>query len=190
MLPEQVEQLIEREVVRWTVLLRFDCSPVLRLQTGPFTVETREDDPYEPGEAYLGLGWVTELPEFAQLINGQAQRLDIKLAGTDPVLRAALLDPTNGVRDKAVKIGLLFYDERYQVADRAVWFGRFTCDVITDGRSNKVDTITLSIVSGDPLKLRAMIVYWTDANHRRKHPTDSIMRRVAGYGPQTSRKWG
>lgn len=190
MLPDRASMMARREAPRWAVLVNIDTTTPLRIWTGPGSFATTVDDLLDPSAIYDGIGLLIDMPAFRQMIGGTAERLEFTLDGTWPILRDNLVDPAFGLKGAATSVGIAFLDDDYQLVDRVAWFYDAVADLVTDSRQDMTDTISISITSGDALAMRALLVYWTDANHRRLNPTDGFFRRVGFYGPQYSPRWG
>jgi hypothetical protein len=112
---------------------------------------------------------------------------------TAETIRLAL-EEAPSVKGAALHIGTVQFDEDWQTAGAANWQAEFRVDTLTvssqaseQGRSR---SITLSIGTDDTGRSRAPIAFFTDADQRRRSPTDKFCDHVAGITGGTSRRFG
>ncbi|SMD05664.1 tape measure protein [Novosphingobium sp. B1] len=55
---------------------------------------------------------------------------------------------------------------------------------------DRVRSLTLSVVAGDPARRRPALAYFTDADQRFDFPDDAAFSNVAGISAGTTRRWG
>lgn len=142
----------------------------------------------------LGGGELLSVPDFQQLINGTAQRLDFSLSGVDEETVRLATEDAPSVNGAAVHLGTIQFDENWQ-ADAIEWEATFQARSLSVSRTGDSSgggqrTITLTIASGETQRSRASNAFFTDADQQRKHPGDSIFSHVAGINAGTSRRFG
>lgn len=144
-------------------------------------------------EIALGGGGLIDLPDLEQLLNGVAQRLEITLSGVTPAALVYAQEESAQVPGAAVWIGRLEFDENWQAIGSVSWEwqgeGRSLSVVRTEG-SPPSRNVILRVASGDTTRSRAPVSYFTDADQRRKHPTDAFFSHVGRINAGTSRRWG
>lgn len=144
-------------------------------------------------EIALGGGGIVGVPDLEQLINGVAQRLEITLSGVSDEALVYAQEEAAQVPGAPVWIGRISFDEDWQPVGSVEW------EWNGEGRALTVDrqdgdppqrTVTLRVASGDTTRSRAPMSFFTDADQRRKHPTDSFFSHVGQINAGTSRRWG
>lgn len=179
--------------MRQSILFRIACEPVARIWSGVNAIEIPADI-VEPSPAiYLGGGSLVKVPDFEQLINGTADRLNITISGVDLNTQRLALEDAGSVKGALVHIGYVVLDDDWQV-DSVEWLGVFRADSLatsnTAGQGTRTRSITLSIGTDDTDRSRAPVAFWTDADQRRRSPTDRFFDHVAGITSGNSRRFG
>lgn len=181
--------------IREVYLFRLACDPPVRCWTGIGDLAVPGDIVDSGGTIYSGVGELLNLPAVQQLINGTAERVQFIVSGvTAETLRLAMED-RDSVNGAQARIGSLVLDNDLQPVGSISWEWRGIADVIEVGSTigqdgNRVRTITLSVASADTGRSRADLAYFTDADQRRRSPTDAIFSHVAGINAGTSRRFG
>jgi len=144
-------------------------------------------------EIALGGGGLIDLPDLEQLLNGVAQRLEITLSGVSPAALVYAQEESAQVPGAAVWIGRLEFDADWQPVGNVSWEwqgeGRSLSVVRTEGTPPS-RSVVLRVASGDTTRSRAPVSFFTDADQRRKHPTDAFFSHVGRINSGTSRRWG
>lgn len=145
----------------------------------------------EPALA-LGGGGLIDVPDLEQLINGVAQRLEITLSGVNDAALVYAQEEAAQVPGAPVWIGRVEFDEEWQTASvEWEWQGEGRGLFVnrTDG-DPPTRHVVLKVASGDTTRSRAPVSFFTDADQRRKHPTDAFFSHVGQINAGTSRRWG
>ncbi|MGI4818627.1 MAG: hypothetical protein ACRYFE_08905 [Janthinobacterium lividum] len=194
MLPEQAKVMTEMGAQRYALffLLMSKSGPV-RAWTGVGDYQLPADELDEEGGVYQGIGLVGDIPALRQLIGGTAERVDFSLNGADDeTLRLADRD-ADEVRKARVNVGIVFFDDDWQPVDDVAWLWDGTADVPSVDRSGDGETairrVTLSVGSAFTDRTRPHLTFYTDADQRRRSPTDAFCSRVAAYGIESTVVW-
>lgn len=143
---------------------------------------------------YLGAGELLTVPDFQQLINGVAERLEFVVSGIDDTTLRLALEDAPGVKNAAIYIGRIDFDSDWQQLGPVEWEATFRADCLTvDSKSQngtRVRTLTLSAGSDDTGRSYAPAAYFTDADQRLRSATDAIFDHVAGINRGTQRVFG
>lgn len=175
--------------MRQSVLFRIAADPVARLWSGVGDLIIPPDI-VEPSPAtYLGGGALVNIPELDQVINGTASRIDITVSGVSSDTLAFALEEAASVRGAKVHIGNVYFDDDWQIDD-VEWIAVLRADTLTTSRQGTTRSITLSIGTDFTDRSRAPVSFWTDADQRRRSPTDRFFDHVAGISSGTSRRFG
>lgn len=194
MLPEAAAAMTAADAPRYAVLVRIACmSSTLRLWSGLGDLDIEADDVDLTGGRFQGIGLIGELPAIRQLIGGTAERLDFNLtAPSGAVFDLGDADVAE-VRSAPVSMAIVFFDADWQIAGAPVWLWDGTADVPSVNRSSSglevTRSVTLSVGSAFTDRTRAQLTYFTDADQRRRSPTDRFCERVAGYTGVSTVKW-
>jgi hypothetical protein len=179
--------------MRESFLLRIAADPPARVWSGNGDLVIPADTIEASAATYLGGGELLSAPDFQQLIGGTAERLDITVSGvTAETLRLARED-ADSIKGAAVHLGTIRFDDDWQQG-AVVWEDGFRVDTLSvnsqSGDESRSRTITLSIGTDDTGRSRAPIAFFTDADQRRRSPTDAFCDQVAGISSGTSRRFG
>jgi hypothetical protein len=179
--------------VRESILIRIASDPVARVWSGLGDLYVPADFVEDEGGIYLGGGELISAPDFEQLINGTAQRLEITVSGvTAETIRLALEDAPS-VKGADVYIGTVQFDDDWQQG-AVTWEGGFRADTLTVNSQaadqGRTRSIALSIGTDDTGRSRAPLAFYTDADQKRRSPTDRFFERVASISAGTSRRFG
>lgn len=179
--------------MRESIIIRIDSDPPARVWSGVGDLLVGSDDVEPEDSVYLGGSELISAPDFQQLINGIAERLEITVSGvSEETLRLALEDAPS-VKGARVDFGTVRFDEQWQVLT-ITWENRFRADTLTlgsqPGDEGRTRSITLSIGTDDTARSRAPAAFFTDADQRRRSPTDAMFDHVAGISAGTSRRFG
>lgn len=165
-----------------------------RIWSGIGNLEIPADNVEAAPATYLGAGELLDLPTFRQLINGVAERVEFVVSGVDEgTIRLALADAP-GVKNAAIYIGRIDFDENWQQVGPVEWEATFRADTLTvESRGEggvRQRTLTLSAGTDDTGRSYAPSSYFTDADQRLRSPDDAIFDHVSGMHRGQSRIFG
>lgn len=174
--------------------LRIDAIPVARLWSGVGDLLVPADIVETQPAAYMGAGALLNAPDFQQLINGTAERLEAQISGVTAEAIRLALEEGSSVRGAKVHFVRFDFDDDWQLIG-VEYEAVFRADKLTiesqdeegGGRTRK---LTLSIGTEDTNRSRAPLAYFTDQDQRRRSTTDRIFDHVAGITIGTSRRFG
>ncbi len=178
-----------------SIVARIDCDPPALIWSGFGSLSLPADSVIPSGgEIALGAGELLSVPDFQQLINGTAQRLDFSLSGVSMDITRLAIEDAPSVRGARVDIGTIHFNDEWAITS-VEWEAVFEARTLSVSRAAEQDgqisrTISLAIVQGDSRRARAANSFFTDADQRRKYPTDAIFSHVAGINAGTSRRFG
>jgi len=150
-------------------------------------------DALSPATRYSGAGELLDLPSVQDAINGIAVKIDFTLSGVDAEIQSLAM--SEDVKGAKVLIGTLPLDDQYQIAGDVFYEMEGVADIVSTSRSNNADytsvrTITLSVLVGDGGRSRADLSFFTDADQRRRSPTDAFFSHVAQISAGVTRPFG
>lgn len=173
--------------------IRIDCDPPARVWGGVGDLVIPADIVEVAPALYLGAGELLSAPDFQQLINGTAERLNITVSGVNAESQRLALEEAASVKGARVHLVRFDFDDDWQLVG-VEYEAVFRADSVTtdntasqDGRTR---TITLSIGTDNTDRSKAPYAFWTDADQRRRSPTDRFFDHIAGITRGTSRRFG
>lgn len=180
--------------MRESVLIRIDSDPPARLWSGVGDLIILADDVEPEDSVYLGGANIVSAPDFQQLMNGTADRLDFTLSGVTAEVVALAQEEAESVKGSAMDLGTIRFDDDWQPVGVVTWEARFRCDTLSvssqSGQDARSRSITLSVGTDDTDRSRAPIALFTDSDQRRRSATDAFFDHVAGITAGTSRRFG
>jgi hypothetical protein len=181
--------------VRESYLFRIDCSPPARIWSGVGSITIPADAIETTGGTYHGGGAMLNAPDFQQLINGAAERIEFQVSGVTPEMLALATTEAASVKGAKVHLGRIEFDDNWQQTGTVEWEAQFRCDSLTvasqdGGQSGRNRTITLSVATDDTNRSMAPMAFFTDADQKKRSSTDTIFDHVAAINAGTSRRFG
>lgn len=184
--------------VRAAIFLRVDVQPTpLRMWAGIGDFAVAADlVETEDGAIYSGMGELMSLPQVSQLINGLAERVEFKVAGTFIDARIAQMasEEAGLILRAETNLGFLVLDKDQQVMSPMAWLWSGEADSLMidrdDGAKGQViRTLTLSVGSVMTGRRRPTPEYWTDPAQKLRSADDRFCENVAGYNIGTIEIW-
>lgn len=179
---------------RESVVARIACDPPCLVWSGIGPLALPADAVIPEPVIALGGSELISIPDFQTLINGTAERLEFTVSGVSQEMVRLALDDAPSVRGARVDIGIVQFDEAWQV-EVVEWEGVFEARSLAISRPAEqggqvTRSITLTIVQGDTTRSRAPLAFFTDSDQRRRSPDDAIFSHVAGITAGTTRRFG
>ena len=175
-------------------LLRIASDPPARLWSGNGDLLVMADDVEDEDAIYLGGGELINVPDFQQLINGIAERLEVTVSGVSAATLVLALEEAPSVKGANIDLGEIIFDTAWQQLGSVEWQAKFRADTLSvssqPGGGSRTRSITLSIGTDDTGRSRAPLAFFTDADQRRRSANDAIFDHVAGISSGTSRRFG
>lgn len=189
-----VEAQINGRLIRASFFMRIDTTEPVRVWAGVGDFVLPEDNVETEDGTYKGLGVISELPSFEQLVNGVAQRVEFSLSGVDQTIAELADDDAAEVRSKRVNVGLQFMDEDWQPLADIMWVWEGEADVIRKSSTStpgfqRQYTITLSVGSLTTGRRRPELSYFTGSQQRRRSADDAFCDRTGLYSQGSEIKW-
>lgn len=189
-------EIARSERVNLAFFLRAEtASGTVRLFAGAGDFAVAADAVETEGGVYLSAGVFSDgMPDIDTLMNGEVQAIQLGLSGVDTAtVQRYLLDRTEVVGAPAA-LGWAFLDHRYRLAGPVRWPARgyLAAPKVTRRRNgaegfNRVISVTLMV--GPYARRRAVHRYFSQADHRRAHPTDPFCDQTVALTAEATRKW-
>lgn len=179
---------------RISVLFRLACDPPVYLWCGHGDLDTPPDDLNPSGARWRGAAELVSVPTIKQLINGEADRIEVRFSGVTPAMVKLAHEDRASVKGAAANIGLIEFDQNWQQSGEIKWQWSGIGGVIitesteTDGRRQW--SVSLSMASGDTTLANSRVSYFTAADQAKVSPTDRFCDFVAGISIGTTRRFG
>ena len=172
-----------------SLLFRIASDPIARVWSGHGDLIIPADIVESEPALYLGGGELVNLPDIDQVINGIAARIDAVVSGVSPETLRLAREDAPSVKGAACHVGIAHFNDAWQI-DEVEWIAVLRADILTTAHQNTTRSITLSISTEYTDRSRAPVARWTDADQRRRSPTDRFCDGVAGINAGTSRRFG
>ena len=180
-------------VYRRSILWRLACTPAARLWSGIGDLPIPGNALDAPGAIYRGAGTLLQVPALKALMNGLADRVEFAVSGVSADTVRLAIEDRHSVQGAQLDVGYVTLDDDWHPA-AVVWQWRGFADILTTksdpNEQGRQRTITLSVASADTLRSNPQISRYTDADQRRRSPTDAIFSHVAGIAAGNTRRFG
>lgn len=178
---------------RESFIFRIETDEPAMFWTGHGDLLLPADSVLTAPEIALGGGTLISLPDLEQLLDGEAQRLEISVSGVSEATLAFAQDEAAQVPGAAVWIGRIGFDSEWQQgAVEWEWAGEGRGLFVSgeDSGAGRSRSITLRVAAGDTTRSRAPFAFFTDADQRRDFPDDTFFSHVGRINSGTTRRWG
>ena len=195
MLPEAAAVMTEAGAPRWSLvfLMRLTDGAYVRAWAGVGDLEIAADDIDLEGGVFVGIGFIGDIPALRMLVNGAAERVEFSLNGVDEWVMELANEDAELVRGAEVNVGLILFDDEWQLVSEPAWLWDGTADVIIQDVDGQGETLTrsvrLSVGSAFTEQTRVGLGAYTDADQQQRHPGDTFCARVAGYAIDSTIVW-
>lgn len=188
---------LESGMQRIGVFFRLATTPVVRLWLGIGNIEPGVNIFDLTGATYQGFGEMQNVPEFNQMINGAAQRVEFSLSGVSgDVLAIASGDDADDVKGKAVAVGLGIFSPSWALLGSIKWFANYTADYLAveqvatdDPLQPIVRTVKLSCGSLMTGRRRPSFSYLSPQDQEDRSPGDLFCSYVNRYAHGFNKAW-
>ncbi|TKD50226.1 hypothetical protein [Sphingomonas baiyangensis] len=181
-------------MARRSIVFRLASDPVCYLWSGHFDLPVSADALDPEGAIYKGAGELLSVPALKQLINGAADRLDFVVSGVSAETIRLAGEDRDSVKGALVTIGYVEFDADWQIVGPASWDWRGIADTLATSNeptdNGRERQIILSVRSTDTRRSNPAPAYYTDADQRKRSPTDAIFSEVAGISVGVTRRFG
>lgn len=180
------------------VFFRLGVTPTpVRLWTGIGKIEPGVNSLDVSGATYTGFGELRDVPEFNQMINGAAQRVEFSLSGVSgDVIAIASGDDAEAVKGAPVAVGLGIFSAAWALLGSIKWFANYTADYLAvqqsvsdDAASPIVRTVSLSCGSLMTGRRRPSFSYLSNQDQQARSPGDQFCVYVGRYAHGFNKAW-
>lgn len=179
---------------RISVLFRLACDPPVYLWSGFGDLPTAPDAIDPGGASWRGAAELISVPTLKQLINGEADRIEVKVSGVSPQMLSLAHEDRASVKGAAAHIGLIEFDDAWQQSGPIKWQWTGRGGVIitesVEADNGRQWSVSLSMASADTLLSNPRLAFFTAADQAKRSPTDQFCSHVAGISTGTTRRFG
>jgi len=179
---------------RESFIFHIATDPVAMFWTGLGNLPVSPDAVITEEAAAWGGGELISIPDFEQLINGLAQRLEFTLSGVSKRTIAFAQAEASQVAGARVDIGRITFGPDWQQVGPIEWEWTGEARSLSVGSQDTPNgrsrSITLTVAAGDTTRSRAPLSFFTDSDQRRRSSDDAVFSHVAAINSGTSRRWG
>lgn len=188
---------LKGDVQNIAAFFRLETDPVVRLWLG-FGNIFASSNVFDPdGAEYTGFGEITSLPEFTQMVNGAAVRVEFVLSGVaGPVLQIAANNDADSIKGKRVSVGMGIFGPDWQLLGAPHWLANYRADRLTidrppvsDPAAPRLGTISLSCGSELTDRRRPNFSYFSQNDQTARSPGDNFCEYVPRYANNFNKKW-
>lgn len=145
------------------------------------------------GAIYHGLGELLGIPQFQQLVNGTAERVEFRLSGVSASVVALANEHADEVKNVPLLVGIGVFDTDWQLLAAPTWLRRFIVDYLSVSQEptdkEPVRTLSLSARTFLTGRRRPGRVFYTDRDQQALSPGDRFCERVAIYSQEVMKIW-
>lgn len=180
--------------VRESYLLKIDHpDDPARIWSGVGNLVIDADIVESAAATYLGAGELLSVPDFQQLINGVAERVEFTVSGVSEETMRLALEDAPGVKNCGVFVGRVDFDSDWQII-AVEWEATYRADVLSveseAANGRRVRTIKLSVGSEDTGRSYAPASYFTPSDQHLRASDDDIFDHVPAMNRGISRIFG
>ena len=192
---EELEAL-EADVFNIGIFFRLDTDPVVRLWLGFGDIKPGVNVYDEADDLYQGFGELPAIPNFNQLLNGSAERVDFTLSGVSgEVLTIASGDDAQEVKGKRVTVGFALMNSDWSLLGSVHWCALYVADYLSIDQQpsaagdEPVRTLSLSCGSRFTGRRRPSYAYFSDQDQTARFSGDRFCSVVSLYAHGFNKQW-
>lgn len=174
-------------VYRHSYVFEVDTETPVRLWTGYGALTIG-------ATTYDGSGEMIGLPDIKGLINGVAERLDVSISGVSDTALRLLDEERHTIPLSPARIGRVSFDDAWQVDGGIEWLWAGTADKINvssqQSDNGRQRVVTIGFASGNTRRSNPQIAFFTDADQRKRSPTDAFFSHIGQINAGVTRKFG
>jgi hypothetical protein len=178
------------------VFFRLGTTPPVRIWLGFGAIEPGVNVFDPEGAQYLGYGEIRDVPEWSQLINGAAERVEFTISGVSGgVLTIASGDDAEQVKGKPATVGFALMNARWALLGPVHWLAYYVADFlggdqpVASPTSSVTRTLTLSCGTRFTGRRRPSFSYFSDADQQARFPGDAFCSLAASYAHGYNKNW-
>ncbi|MGY3607679.1 MULTISPECIES: hypothetical protein [unclassified Bradyrhizobium] len=188
---------LDSRTQRIGVFFRLETDPIVRIWLGIGAIEPGVNVFDPAGARYLGFGQMRNVPNFKQLINGAAERVEFTLSGVSgKVQEIAAAGDAQDVKGKALAVGFAIMGQDWKLLGPVRWCANYVADflgidnpAVDNPEADPIRTIRLSCGTTFTGRRRPKFSYFTNRDQQARSPGDRFCERVQIYATGFSKTW-
>lgn len=187
---------LESNAFRIGIFFRLETDPVVRIWLGFGPIDPGANLFDAEGAEYKGFGELSEIPDFNQLLNGAAERVEFTLSGVSgDVLAIASGNDAQQVKGKRTSVGFALMDANWQLLGSVHWCALYIADFLSISQQPSAvgedpsRVISLSCGSRFTGRRRPSFSYFSDEDQVARHPGDRFCSLVSLYAHGFNKQW-
>lgn len=189
--------VLESGLYRIGIFFRLATDPIVRIWLGFGKIRPGVNAYDADGAVYNGFGELSSIPNFKQLINGAAERVEFTLSGVSgAVLQIAASGDARAVKGKTLAIGFAIMGQDWKLLGPVRWSATYTADYLTIEQqpvespdADPVRVIRLSCGTMFTGRRRPKFSYFTNRDQQARSPGDRFCERVQIYATGFAKTW-
>ena len=189
-------EALESNAYRIGIFFRIETDPVVRIWLGFGSIKPGVNVFDPEGAEYKGFGELSEIPDFNQLLNGAAERVEFVLSGVSgDVLAIASGNDAQQVKGKRTSVGFALMDGNWQLLGSVRWCALYIADFLSISQQpsapgeDPARVISLSCGSRFTGRRRPSFSYFSDEDQVARHPGDRFCSLVSLYAHGFNKQW-
>lgn len=179
---------------RASILFRLASYPPVFLWSGFGPLDTAPDQIDPEGASWRGAAELVSVPALKQLINGEADRIEVTVSGVSPQMLSLAHEDRASVKGAPAHIGIVEFDDAWQQDGPIKWHWSGRGGVIitesVQGDNGRQWSVSLSMASADTFLANPRLSFFTAADQAKRSPTDRFCSHVASISLGTTRRFG
>lgn len=190
--------VLESGTQRLGLFFYLATTPAVRIWLGVGDIKPGKNAIDTTGQTYKGFGQLRDIPEFQQLLNGQAERVEFTLSGvSSDILAIAGADDAPNVKAKDCALGFgLLSDDWSQLLANIHWIRKYRADFLSARQELSEDldqpiirTVALSVGSRHTGRRRPALSFFTNQDQQRRSADDKFCERTPLYSQDVTKRW-
>lgn len=190
--------VLESGTQRLGLFFYLATTPAVRIWLGVGDIEPGTNAIDLTGQTYTGFGSLRDIPEFQQLLNGQAERIEFTLSGVSAdILAIASAEDAPNVKGKDCALGFgLLSDDWSSLLAEIHWIRKYRADFLSvrqelseDDENPIIRTVALSVGSRHTGRRRPALSFFTNQDQQRRSPDDKFCERTPLYSQEVTKRW-
>jgi hypothetical protein len=186
------------DTISIAAFFRLETDPVVRLWLGFGDIAATSNVLDPDGAVYTGFGEIAGLPEFSQMINGAAERVEFTLSGVSgAVAQLAANNDADQIKGKRVSVGFgIFGADWQQLLGAPHWLANYRADFLTINQPPVTDlgapiarSVTLSCGTLLTSRRRPSFSYFSDKDQQSRFPGDKFCEFTPKYATNFNKRW-
>lgn len=180
---------LQQDTYRLGLFLRLELLVMFRFWLGIGDVVANIDASDGGGSVYSGIGEILNLPAFSQVINGAADRFELKLSGVSARVANLAATQSDQVKGVNLRLGVGMFDTTWALIGNPVWLKQLIVDFVIVEGDQKTRTVGLSARTLFTGRRRPQASFFTNEDQTRISPGDRFCENTGRYTTGSVKTW-